>query len=126
MLIIKQLLLLDPLYPPWRSPLGASCISFKIEARAQAFLGLRPHRPPDNNNAPARYFLTFYSAPVLLRAAESRLSSKTGAPARDDFPFYSGPTLSPRRRKRPPLPNNTGAPARDFLSFPLEGFQGPT
>ena len=39
MLITKQLLLLDPLYALWRSRLGAGCISFTIEAHAQAFRG---------------------------------------------------------------------------------------
>ena len=65
--------------------------------------GLRRNRPPNNNNAPARYFLLFYSGPVPLLAAESPLPHQTGAPARYFLPFYSGSALSPRLPQAAPL-----------------------
>ena len=70
--------------------------------------GVRQNRPPNNNNAPARYFLLFYSGPVPLLAAESWLSGpprKNNAPARYFFLFYSGSVLFARRRKLAFPPN---------------------
>ena len=69
---------------------------------------MRQNRPPNNNNAPARYFLLFYSGPVLLLAAESWLSGpprNNNAPARYFLLFYSGSVLFARRRKLAFPPN---------------------
>jgi hypothetical protein len=66
------------------------------------------NRPPNNNNAPARYFLLFYSGPVLLLAAEGWLSGpprNNNAPARYFLLFYSGSVLFARRRKLAFPPN---------------------
>ena len=90
----KQLLLLDPLYPPCGSRLGAGCISFENWAHAQAFRGSAQTGPPTTTT------LRLDTSSLLTRGRGSCSPPKAAFPAKPALPPDTSPLFTPG----PPLP----------------------